>query len=241
MTRRLPSLQPPAAPPWLDWPDFRRRFAALYKPGDHVSIIGPTGTGKTVLAMEILSMRSYAIYLASKPPADKELRRLKRSKQWHLSPDGDIPSARIAPKVLVWPPYKSEASLPVQRAAFTRAADTAFAEGWTLCYDELAWACERLAMGGIVKSGFQQGRSQRNGLVVCTQRPAWVPRDIYSGATHLFLFGTNDSEDLKRIGGLNGSDPAIVRRMVASMPRDHRFLYLHTPTGKIASSRLTKG
>lgn len=234
-------ITPPESPPWVPWDQFYGWFGRRYRPGDHVSILGPTGTGKTVLALELLRLRSYVVALASKPPKDVELRRMEKDPRWHNAPDGFLPSARVHPRVLVWPKFGKDADRVKQKAAFEKAAETAFVEGWTLFYDELAWACERLSMTPVVKSGFQQGRAQRNGLVVCTQRPAFVPLDIYSGATHLFMFGTNDEADLKRIGGLNGADPKVVRRMVASMPRDHRFLYLHTPTGTIASSRFEKG
>jgi hypothetical protein len=76
------------------------------------------------------------------------------------------------------------------------------------------------------------------------QRPAWVPRDAYSQATHLFVFGTNDNEDIRSLGGLGGMSTNEIRYAVQWLASDavrfHQFLYVNTRTGTLARSTLPK-
>src|SRR5690349_6421632 len=60
-----------AAPP-VSWDDFYGYFGANWRQGEHVGLIGPTGSGKTTLAMWLLPLRKYVVVLGTKP-RDKTL------------------------------------------------------------------------------------------------------------------------------------------------------------------------
>lgn len=237
MPRRPPDLP---APEWVAWPAFFARFAADYKvsdhTADHVTIIGPTGTGKTTLALELSRLRRYVVALGCKP-ADRELAAGARRLGYWRTASGELPSASAHPRVLVWPPYRTDADLANQRDQFRKVLDTAFTVGrWHLIVDEVPHLHD-LGLTPPLRRHLRMGRAMASGLILCAQRPRNIPLEAISGAQHLFLFGTSDDEDLKRLGGMNGVSSAAVRHAVAGLGRDFRFLYVNTRTGAMVVSR----
>src|SRR5262245_63089463 len=65
---------PPA--PRVEWERWWHWFKGEWKQDEHISIIGPTGTGKSALAAKLLTIRSYTIWVITKPADDKLERHL---------------------------------------------------------------------------------------------------------------------------------------------------------------------
>ena len=53
--------------PFLDWPAMFAHLRSEFRQGDHVAVLGPTGTGKTHIALELAELRSYVLIVACKP------------------------------------------------------------------------------------------------------------------------------------------------------------------------------
>lgn len=229
----------------MAWPEWWRYFAKRYKvsrdSADHVVIIGPTNTGKTTLALKIAELRRYVIVLGCKPfDSDPELRRLTRRDGYHLLRTWELPSPQFRPRVLAWPTYRGRHDRGHQRAVFTSLFDQAYsAGGWHIVAEELPHLM-RLGMKDVLVEHLTMGRSLASGLIGCSQRPRNIPVEALSSAQHVFLFCTNDYEDLKRIGGLNGVDSRVVRETVARLGRDYRFLHVDTRTGDLTVSRVDR-
>lgn len=225
--------------PWSEWWEgFRRQYTATREQAQHVTILGPTGTGKSTLAMTIARERPYVAALCAKP-RDKWMRGMLRE-GGYVGPASVLPEAGAGRRrVFIWPRNRNEGDWPEMRRQYLAAFDRAYDVGvWHLLVDEAHFMAESLGLARKIKGAYQMGRSNGHGVILCAQRPAWLPRDIYSSADHLMLYGTNDSVDLKSISGLNGVNDRTVRDVVATLGRDRRFLHVNTATGTMTITRL---
>ncbi len=202
-----------AAVPWEDF------VAGLeWNQGEHVTMIGPTGAGKTTLAHALLPKREHVMVLGSKP-RDPSLDRLVRDGYVRISEWPPPPGAR---RVIVWPRVYRPSDLRRLQAAHLAAIEAAFVEGaWCIYEDELHLACDELRLASHLRLIWQMGRSMKVTLVTAQQRPAFVPLAAYSQATHLVLWRTGDRKDLLRVGGFGGYDVAQIAAEVTALPRFH--------------------
>lgn len=230
--------------PWEKfWPMFVKRYGQADRDNaEHVTILGPTGTGKSTLAMAVADRRYHVVQFVEKPRDRKLLGALKHRRYRKVD---ELPDGAGYPKVYLWPPAGDVTDQPEQARQFRAALRTAGRVGvWHVVVHEAAYLVDPLGLGPELKQVLRMGRSNGTGLILCSQRPAWLPRDIYSQASHLFLFGTNDSADLRAIGGLNGMNEKAVREKVAGLHElgdSHVFLYVGTRDGTLVTSRAPGG
>lgn len=63
------------------------------------------------------------------------------------------------------------------------------------------------------------------------QRPAWVPLEIYSAATHLFVWRTNDRNDLDRLRSIDSAGQGNLRAVIQRLDWEaHEVAYFNTRT-----------
>lgn len=225
----------------VEWDEFTSKHLD-WRQGEHVTMIGPTGAGKTTLALALLPLRSYVLVLASKPHDDTMSGLIKnegyrRVKRWK-----DLPPIRQRKtlRAVLWPPYRTARDSPTQAYEFDLALDEAFAQGgWCVFVDEL-FTAKRLGLEPQLEAYWTQGRSLGLSLIAGSQRPAFIPLMAYDQATHLFFWRDNDERNLKRISGMNGINAKLIRETVATMPR-HDTLYANTRTGAMVMTRAPRG
>jgi hypothetical protein len=230
--RRL-SVQAPRVP----WDVFiRERFQ--WGSGEHVALIGPTGQGKTTLLLNLLPEHPYVVVFANKP-RDRTMDALvrqgyKKMRKWRSIP------ARSAPRRVLWPEARVLRSDASQREVFVDAMNRIYREGgWTLVLDETSYITKDLNLDAEVKTFLRLGRSLEISLVTSIQRPAWVPLEIYSQSTHLFIWRTNDESDLTRLSGLGAANNATARMVVENL-EPYQVLYINTRTGEMVRTRAPK-
>lgn len=227
------------AAPVVAWDDLDDRLARGWRQGEHVSMIGPTGCGKTTLALHLLDRRTYVATIGTKP-RDRVLGRLRKA-GWPVV--DRLPTGfelRRHPRVLVWPRYDSLADRPRQRAVIREGLTDAFAHGgWTLFVDEVHYLCRELRLDAELRQLWQMGREMNVTVIAATQRPAHVPLDLLSAPTHVFIWRTGADVDLRRLGEL-GIDPRQARAVVRRLDR-HQFLYLNAARGELLRSQLPGG
>lgn len=223
----------------VEWDAFlSTRFR--WEQGEHVTLIGPTGSGKTTLALALLPLRQYVIAYGTKPK-DRTLDQLVKKDRWRLVRKHErfpkvIPKGRPL-RVVFWPQYRTPADEPMQAYEIGSNLHEAFTRGgFCLFIDETWWFTHKLGMKTWLEALWTQGRSIGLSIVAGTQRPTHIPLLAYDQATHVFFWRDNDERNLKRISGMNGLNARLIRDTVATLPH-HQVLYVNTRTGAMTVTK----
>lgn len=220
-----------ATAPYVEWPDFVSRFR--WKQGEHVSFLGPTGSGKSTLSTSILDLRDYVIVFGTKPKdptLDKFVNKLgyKKIEKWE-------PRLKVEkhPRRILWPDASEFDSEQKQIDAFQAAFNHIYRQGsWCIYLDEVTEFSEALGMKREIRRMYRQARSLDISMVGGSQRPAWVPLETYNQATHLFFWRDLDKRNLARMGDIAGGyDSATLIRLVMGLRR-FETLYVNTRTNE---------
>ena len=144
------------------------------------------------------------------------------------------------PRRVLWPDASSLDSDKTQAEVFHHAFARIYREGgWTVVIDELWYIINILGLGRDVKTYLLQARALGISLVVATQRPAWVPLEVYDQSTHLFFWRDNDETNLKRLSGISFRSADLIRSVVSELDK-FQVLYVNTRTGQMLRTRSPK-
>lgn len=205
-----------------------------WRQGEHVTLIAPTGRGKTELTVKLLEHRRYVVFLATKRIDSTSERLRKRGYRTILT--ADELNHEISPRFILHPafPRVSAAQLRQQhREVFREGLMRAFRQtGWTVAVDEARYICDYLGLKDEMMLLWLQGRSQGNSVVASTQRSRFVPLEAYDQATHLFMWTDPDQGNIARNSELSGFNRTRVIRAMRDMKK-HDVLYVNTVTGEM--------
>jgi hypothetical protein len=207
---------------------------------EHIGMIGPTGGGKTTLALQLIDQRDYVTVLGTKPqdPVLDSLKHRSQGKFRFMKEWKDYDPA-LVPRRLLWPPAKDLYSMQKQQRAFRSALHGIYHQGgWCIYVDELWYVIHHLKLELEVRTFLQQARALNISLLALTQRPAFVPLELYDQSTHLFFWGDNDKRNLDRISGISYQNANIVRDLVSQLD-EFQVLYLNTRKRKDNMMRFT--
>jgi hypothetical protein len=219
----------------VSWNQFFPYFRRTWLQGEHITIVGPTGCGKSTLESQILTIREYIVIFVTKVYDEVltyQFPEYHRISKW--------PPKYHQDKVLLWPkPGKDiRETYLIQRNVFKDALNKIFQErNWTVVFDEQHYMVKKLALGPENEMFLHQGRSSGLSVVNGTQRPAWVPVVTYSSATHAFIWNTNYHDDLRRLSDLGGISSKDLSYNIQTLSK-HEFIYVNCRTGDVMRSQV---
>jgi hypothetical protein len=211
------------------WDDFLEDFAIDWEPGQHVAMVGPTGTGKTTVLCALLD-RCRSFVLGFDPKGGDETfakTGFPRLTQWPPpSRDYDRMARREPVKYLVGPKTRRRRDRPALIDMQERALEGAWDDGgWTVAIDELQIAADKMGQADSIDELLIAARTRKVSVVSLFQRPAEVPRAAYQMASWIFLGLTLDTDTINRLAEIVGRPRYEIRGAVNGLAKvDYSWL-----------------
>lgn len=210
----------------LAWPHWLDHMRENWEPGQHIAMIGPTGEGKTTLAVGLLELRRWVVALDPKG-MDDTLSASGYERIRHWPPPGRVRD-RIAEgypaRLIVGGPARTDAEIRELNATLSDAVDGVRQEGgWTLYCDEFQVLSDRRMMGVTTKIEqlLISARTRGTSVMTAFQAPAWVPRAATRQATHTVMWGTHDEDSVKTVAQAMGRPWRDLQAQVQELPEYH--------------------
>lgn len=226
----------------LSWSEFLDTFE--WYQGEHLTLIGPTKSGKTTLARELLKRarrlgtHPYQIITATK--RRDEILDTFKPEGFIKMPQWQVHDAEVYPKVMLAPPLRSASQKHKQAEALREGLTSIYQQGgWLVLLDELKHIAGYLKLEPEVELLLHQGRSAGITVVSAVQRPRHVPLMAYDQADHIFMWESRDSNIRKRLAEIGGKvDPDLIEHGLSQLPSRHSFLYINPANGEVMQSEV---
>lgn len=190
-----------------------------WKQGEHVVIIGQTGTGKTTLARDLLQARTYIVAIAVKLHDDTLNTFLPAYKVITKWPP-DYGNRRL----ILWVKPQSLIDDGQQRTKILLALQNIYlAGGWCVYFDDLSYITDQLRIKTPIVTFFNQGRSSGLSNVASVTRPRKVPLEAFTQVRHVVMFHYSDTNEVERVAEIAGIDRKLMLQLNQRL-QGHDFL-----------------
>ena len=213
------------------WEQFARMFKRAHRQGEHVAIVGQTGSGKSVLGVSLCKV------IATRKGKDGLPARVV---VLGTKPRDDTLSALGWPVVKKWPPSYGQEHCIVwprggdpdtaakrQAQVFRPLLNAIYHEGGqTVNIDEASYFEDPLPDGLGLKTTMGQywsnARANKLTLIGATQRPRNVTRLMWSEPSWVCIFAPDDEDDWRRVAELSGAREQVLE--ITPQLGGHEFL-----------------
>jgi hypothetical protein len=229
----------------LDWDTFLSYMRDVWQPGWHIAIIGPTGEGKTTVAVGLFSIRKWVMALDAKGEddtlsasgferiphvPDARLRHTWRCETCRRILK-DIADGRPA-RLIVGGPARTPRQDAALQDQMRRAVDyVRYSGGWTLYCDEfeLLSSVRMFNEGRRIERMLITARKDGTSVVTSFQAAAWVSKHATRQAKYAIMYATGDRDMIKAVAQSMGRDWRELAQAVDELPPFH---ILVIPRGK---------
>lgn len=219
----------------IDRTEFFTRYFSPDK-GEHILILGPTGSGKTQLILDMTGIISRpkrpALIFAMKPrdaTLDNfaEVNNFKETKIW---PPLKAPWGTTKPNGYIVKPHQIpkdiDATELIQYRVFKEAILDSYAKGHRIIVaDETYSLTNELGLGKELVTVWTKGRSNDCVIVAASQRPVYIPTWAYSQSSHFFIAWDPDKRSRKRYEEISGVDPELIAQGTQAL-EEYEWLYV---------------
>lgn len=219
---------------FLDW-----RWA--YRPGEHVTILGYSGNGKTYLAQQLMersaTVKTPALCVIAKRE-DDTVKAWAKAAGYKTVTSYPSPTTLWSPRkptgYVLWPTWAKDPRIdkPAHERIFRAALLRAYARGNHIVFADETVGLQRLHLTEEIEEILMQGRSLKCGMWCSSQAPINVTTYAYSQAHHLFLGYANDKRHVDRFKEIGGIDADLVAHNVKQL-QQHEWLYIRKEDRKL--------
>ncbi|MDE3097597.1 MAG: hypothetical protein KGK07_16545, partial [Chloroflexota bacterium] len=193
-----------------------------WRVGQHMSIVGRNGSGKSMLASRLLSQRRWRILIRTKPDD------IEYPDALVVSTAAELMARRDVDAFVLDPEYERQPEEIWQTLEYAYRT-----EHWCVYIDELLIVDKQMALTPAIDKLLTQGRSKGISVVVGMQRPAQVSRFALSESMHVISFAL-ERRDAKIIGEACGDR---MQRVVEDLGR-YEFAWRESVSRRIWTGRL---
>jgi hypothetical protein len=222
-----PSLSGPVAPR-VSWEQHLAYLSPRWQPGEHVSVIAPTGRGgkSFLITKGLLPLwGAWKVLYIDVKDSDPTLKGFGHRVESFPNP-AVVKWAR-EPKWFRLHIRSALAGVPLLTQHYTvkNALASAYRQkGWVIVGDEAAFLAADLNLITPMRDLWKRGRTHIT-FIAATQSPRHVPTEMYDQPTYLYL-GRLGAEGNKRLGEIGGTiDYKVVRAALGGV-RKHEFLFI---------------